>query len=536
MVFGKRLLIAAYKDVSKITILKFGVFFDGASTLDKLDPKIEHVDLECGKSKTFHRRLVVDEESDDAFALWWSNHQTMGGDQVFPWAPDLREESRANVLLFYAPLTAKTCRVGYLKTPNEPLAVRFRGRNTLHLIGQESTSRGFVLESGLLAASPDDLQLRRIRGKSCKIALSSPISCVEFVSDGSLVFGCNDGSLSVFDCDSESVGRSIAASFAAKAIAVHNDEAVLIIVGERGSMQCFDVALNPLAFHFDGASSVVLDLSRYFRAQMSVKSAQMKRNAFCVRFHAGPIIVGKLASGVLNSVSALGPSQICASHLRDCRFREAILLIGRLDWASKAQTVLYCLSTTFNKLLRTTPYSAETETLLEMCLGLFYVPAKPIPEDIGEEFSEQIHDLSRKFFHYLLRHERQVKAFQLAVDIDDYDLFMDVYHSANARNMPDLASAALIKAKSAFLKEQDEMDAEPTTEVRRAEEELPMPMQLFSVAVDSPERPATPPKKEDESHREPQQAKYDSIVSLPHLTHLADLADDDIKVVHFGVV
>jgi hypothetical protein len=40
-----------------------------------------------------------------------------------------------------------------------------------------------------------------------------------------------------------------------------------------------------------------------------------------------------------------------------------------------------------------------------------------IPFQIVDEFSEQMHDLSRKFFHELLRHHRFTKAFRLAVDL-----------------------------------------------------------------------------------------------------------------------
>ncbi len=60
-------------------------------------------------------------------------------------------------------------------------------------------------------------------------------------------------------------------------------------------------------------------------------------------------------------------------------------------------------------------------------------------------YSGQIHDLSRKFFHHLLRHNRLAKAFQLAIDVNDYDLFMDIYHAADRQGFRDLADAAVIK-------------------------------------------------------------------------------------------
>ncbi len=47
-----------------------------------------------------------------------------------------------------------------------------------------------------------------------------------------------------------------------------------------------------------------------------------------------------------------------------------------------------------------------------------------------DEYSEQVRDLSRRFFHLLLRGGRLSKAFRLAVDVNDYDLFMDLCHAA----------------------------------------------------------------------------------------------------------
>ena len=49
-----------------------------------------------------------------------------------------------------------------------------------------------------------------------------------------------------------------------------------------------------------------------------------------------------------------------------------------------------------------------------------------------------------------MRHHQLVKGFQLAVDINDYDLYLDIHHAAVRRNVPDLAHAALIKARAAY--------------------------------------------------------------------------------------
>lgn len=92
-----------------------------------------------------------------------------------------------------------------------------------------------------------------------------------------------------------------------------------------------------------------------------------------------------------------------------------------------------------------------------------------------------MHDLSRRFFHILLRHKQVVKAFQLAVDINDYDLFVDIYHSANRLGLKDLADASMIKAQAVFhelpatTNEGHQEEALPNTSSDESEDSLPPP-------------------------------------------------------------
>ena len=386
----------------------------------------------------------------------------------------------------------------------------------------------------------------------------------------------------MLDCMTGTLDLQAQAAFIPQLIKVHQgDQTLFLAVGEKGHAQFFDVALNPI--------QLVIDLSQYFRAQVSVVSAEFASssnnnsgsnnpnvNTVTVRFHGGPIAVIKLEAGVLSSGS-LGPLQITAEYLKQRQFRPAIMLLNRLDWNTQSTLIMTCLGTIFTRLMRA-KYSPEIEVCLEMCLGLFYSPNKSISEEVIDECSEQIHDLSRKFFHFLLRHRQLAKAFQLAVDINDYDLFMDVYHSANNTfNAADLASAALIKARCVFFEEEQQQQQHQQQQQEAEEEQpaeviphLPSPMQLFSTAtVDKPAAAATGDKGDpvtlnatyakttsakniqttefvpatDQQQQQQQQQqqrhdlRYDSIVSLPKL-HLNAEAEnvDDIKVVHFGLV
>ncbi len=55
--------------------------------------------------------------------------------------------------------------------------------------------------------------------------------------------------------------------------------------------------------------------------------------------------------------------------------------------------------------------------------------------------------LSRRSFHLRLRRGHPAKSFRLAVDVHDYDLFMDLCHAARAKGNKERAEAAAIKVK-----------------------------------------------------------------------------------------
>lgn len=42
--------------------------------------------------------------------------------------------------------------------------------------------------------------------------------------------------------------------------------------------------------------------------------------------------------------------------------------------------------------------------LLEKALGSYHKPSQPIPESVVVEVSDSVHDLTRRFFHHLLRY------------------------------------------------------------------------------------------------------------------------------------
>jgi len=41
--------------------------------------------------------------------------------------------------------------------------------------------------------------------------------------------------------------------------------------------------------------------------------------------------------------------------------------------------------------------------LIQNALGSFHIPAKPISQTVEEEHGDEVRDLTRRFFHHLLR-------------------------------------------------------------------------------------------------------------------------------------
>ena len=67
------------------------------------------------------------------------------------------------------------------------------------------------------------------------------------------------------------------------------------------------------------------------------------------------------------------------------------------------------------------------------------------------------------------------------MDINDYDLFMDIHHAAVRRQVPDLAHAALIKAKTAY----NRLDSDSGSRAgSRQSAAVPSPLTLFAATVE----------------------------------------------------
>lgn len=134
----------------------------------------------------------------------------------------------------------------------------------------------------------------------------------------------------------------------------------------------------------------------------------------------------------------------------------------KLDNVEKAINILLCLNwDVYGAMLMISlhkiahyifkqPFQQEREMQLQKALGSFFVPVKPLCLETKTEYEDQVKDIARKFFQYLLRHKSFEKAFTLAIDIDDEDLFMDLSNCAKENGCIELANDSFKKAESIF--------------------------------------------------------------------------------------
>nr|CAD7400095.1 unnamed protein product [Timema poppensis] len=249
----------------------------------------------------------------------------------------------------------------------------------------------------------------------------------------------------------------------------HPDGALVMVANERSQLQCFDIALSCIKNQLvseDVTPSNLLDLASYFRNQPTLlhlewgKKLQVSQFAerylqtdglLLLHFERGPLAMLRLVGGggLQGDVqgSGLTPDALVSQYLSLNHVDRAINILLSLRWDSYGATCLACLQRITSHLFRQ-PLTPEREVQLQTALGSFHVPLQPISHATEVDFGDQVRDLTRRFFHHLLRHRLFEKAFRLAIDLSDHELFMDIHYYARDMKEHDLALAAKEKAQN----------------------------------------------------------------------------------------
>lgn len=176
-------------------------------------------------------------------------------------------------------------------------------------------------------------------------------------------------------------------------------------------------------------------------------------------FEKGPLATLRLfsTSGLKNDIqsSGLTPDNLIYHYISKNQIDQAISILSNLSWEKYGVSCLMSLQRIVNHLFRQ-KLTPDKESQIQRTLGTFYQTNHAVNQSIMQEFGDQVKDIARKFFHLLVRYCLFEKAFCLAIDINDYDLFMDLYYYADQIQNSELAAASLNKAKEILNNETSE--------------------------------------------------------------------------------
>lgn len=246
----------------------------------------------------------------------------------------------------------------------------------------------------------------------------------------------------------------------------HSDSSIMMIANEKCQFQCFDIALSCVRTQLMSEEIVpsnILDLSNYFSYPSNLAklcwskkpeiTEHFEKHAITdsfllLAFENGPLGCLRLVggSGLKGDVhtSGLTADVLIHKYISLNQVEKAINILLSLNWDTYGAMCLLSLHRIANYVFKQ-PLGTERELQLQKALGSFLVPVKPLCYETEVEFGDQVNDITLRFFHYLLRNKSYNKAFSLAIDINDADLFLKLHDKAKADGDIELAKEALKK-------------------------------------------------------------------------------------------
>ena len=314
--FTSKVIIVTYLE-SRVTIITFTKPLDFQEPCDNLaqaEPKLQLLDLLGPPGRRLNRKISLSSDSSTCL-FWWS----ISGQEVYPWTPNLNEEDRANLVLYSLKGKKGLRKLGYARTHSDPVLIRYISDRTILLMGQDASRPGEVqIDSALYTHYEGEKQLRRSRAN--RLTLTSSIKCCVSVNDYLAIVSTADGTLLLIDISQNKLECQTKAAFIPSVLTLHPEKSVIMSANEKGLLQCWDIALNPITLSLtseaDFGSSTVLDIGHNFqRLPIGLNSMQwcdkskfpptmmetMAFNYLLIKFLNGPLALMRFSGGVLAS-------------------------------------------------------------------------------------------------------------------------------------------------------------------------------------------------------------------------------------------
>ncbi|EDW52811.1 GM13573, partial [Drosophila sechellia] len=166
----------------------------------------------------------------------------------------------------------------------------------------------------------------------------------------------------------------------------------------------------------------------------------------CMRIFGGTGLRGDIHN------SGLTADVIADKYLRLQQPDRAVNVLAALNWETYGAMCLITLHKIANYVFFGGDQRRPRIELMARALKTF---AHTLSEETKDEFSDQVYDLKRRFCFYLLRKNLFAEAFEIAQDVADYDIFMDLYNLTKCiSSLSEFAQVAFSQA-AAIIHEED---------------------------------------------------------------------------------
>uniref|UniRef100_A0A8C6UFG0 WD repeat containing planar cell polarity effector n=1 Tax=Neogobius melanostomus TaxID=47308 RepID=A0A8C6UFG0_9GOBI len=422
-----------------------------AEKLSSSEIKIVCVEL-SDQGRRIHRRVALNRQQDVALC-WWSQEES--GEELWPWSPT--DGHRNNLLLLSCSPSDGLKVFNSFRTEGNPIDCCFSLLQPYQLLivevpGGSRTSEGSCADSCVYEFARG--RLHRLSVTHVPLP-SHPTCCSRHPSESMLLLGLKDSSLVLYD-QRRDISLLASCPVPPALLAWHPSGAVLVVGGGQDELMCFDVGLAPLGVVLlseEVTSAATLQLAQHLHCSGSLQGLQWGSgldgdpegtSTLMLAFRSGPLGVLRFKFGTLSG-GQMGPEELLQQRLCCGQVQEAVSVLEAMDFNTAGDQCYRGLISIINHLLRL-PLNAQRENQLEAALGVFYAAPAPLCDTVVLEYRDPISKYARRFFHHLLRHQRFEKAFLLAVDLEDRDLFMDLHYVASDKGEVVLADVARRKA------------------------------------------------------------------------------------------
>ncbi|XP_039491736.1 WD repeat-containing and planar cell polarity effector protein fritz [Drosophila santomea] len=440
----------------------------GPEKIANMDPRIFHVIIPGATERKLSRHLTVN-GSFDLFVVWTQSSQN----EVYPWRPTVRDQDRANIHVFKIKgLQLES--IAYCWSENDPLCVDFLRSSESQIITLEQK----VSRKGDISAEICSYELaagKMQRTAITSIPMGAQICSFAFSPDQEKLFlGSIDRNICLHDLVQQSTKYANQIEIVPNQCAWHCDSAMLCVANERSVLQCFDLALATIGHQLVSESvtpSSLLDLSHYFVAQPTLLSVAFSRKPdlstfkhtyaqtdclLLLIYEQGPLACMRIfgGTGMRGDIhnSGLTADVIADKYLRLQQPDRAVNVLAALNWETYGAMCLITLHKIANYVFFGGDQRRPRIELMARALKTF---AHTLSEETKDEFSDQVYDLKRRFCFYLLRKNLFAEAFEIAQDVADYDIFMDLYNLTKCiSSLSEFAQVAFTQA-AAIIHEED---------------------------------------------------------------------------------